>query len=439
MARTLAFLLFAVFSAVAARPAHAASYIALYSQPYDYFGGGREILATDIFVQGRDQFWGQASAAAPAVSVVFLNRAVNGFAALLTPGLYVVPGEEIETPRLSIGVDHTGCGAVGQFRVHEAVVGATGYVSFAADFDARCPNTNARYYGAVRYNSSVPYENPASNRDGGPILIWRSLEHHTWANPPNPSRPPGALWATAVDGFGIIAGRRIWPDILDADWKIVGAADFNSDDSTDLVFQHADGRVAFWLLQGTQLLDGRLATPDRPPGINDQAWRVAAVADVNRDGAPDLLWRHEVNGSLAVWLMNGTSLREGRALSPFAGPVDWWLVAAGDIDGDGYVDLLWRHRSDGRVAFWRMQEERQLSGAVLADPVPLEWELKGLSDVNRDGFLDLVWDNPTLQRAAIWLMRGTSVVAGELLTPSVGANYAPDVIQFNRWILAAVR
>ncbi|MBI3417303.1 MAG: hypothetical protein HY043_18585 [Verrucomicrobia bacterium] len=58
------------------------------------------------------------------------------------------------------------------------------------------------------------------------------------------------------------------PYNLPADWNIVGTGDFNSDGQTDLVLQHDDGSVAFWLLEGTTINLGVVSYT--PP----KGWRV---------------------------------------------------------------------------------------------------------------------------------------------------------------------
>jgi hypothetical protein len=55
-------------------------------------------------------------------------------------------------------------------------------------------------------------------------------------------------------------------------------------------------------------------------GVGDVNWRVKAVADVNGDGKPDLLWQHLTQGWVAVWTMNGATRIEGHLVSPHAIP-----------------------------------------------------------------------------------------------------------------------
>jgi len=50
-----------------------------------------------------------------------------------------------------------------------------------------------------------------------------------------------------------------------------------------------------------------------------------ATADINRDGASDLIWRHRVSGDNVVWYLNGTTIVGAASLPPVA-DTNWELV-----------------------------------------------------------------------------------------------------------------
>jgi hypothetical protein len=37
---------------------------------------------------------------------------------------------------------------------------------------------------------------------------------------------------------------------------------------------------------------------------------IGAVADSNGDGKPDIVWRNQVSGAVAIWIMNGAVISE---------------------------------------------------------------------------------------------------------------------------------
>ena len=42
-----------------------------------------------------------------------------------------------------------------------------------------------------------------------------------------------------------------------------------------------------------------------PRSFSDTLWQIRGVADLNKDGQPDLLWHHQGTGDLYVWFLNG--------------------------------------------------------------------------------------------------------------------------------------
>jgi hypothetical protein len=54
-------------------------------------------------------------------------------------------------------------------------------------------------------------------------------------------------------------------------------------------------------------------------------WKIRAVGDINGDGWPDLIWHHRVTGHVATWLMNGTTMLSGVVIGQ-AADTNWQLV-----------------------------------------------------------------------------------------------------------------
>lgn len=227
----------------------------------------------------------------------------------------------------------------------------------------------------------------------------------------------GAIARWILDGTKQIGGDSVGPGVVaDLGWKVAGMGNFNGDSDTDIIWQHDDGRLSAWLMRGSSLLDGRLLTPAQV----DPAWRIAATADVDGDGRTDLLWQHQTQGYVAVWYMNGTSLRSGALLEPGQVSVlDWKIVGAGDFDGDRDPDLLWHHATTGNLAVWLMNGTRLVEGRALSPGAvsDLDWKVVALTDVNDDKKADIIWEHAD-GRVAVWVMKGTTLGSGLLLTPS---------------------
>lgn len=147
-------------------------------------------------------------------------------------------------------------------------------------------------------------------------------------------------------------------------WRVMAADDFNADRSVDLLFQHLDGTLAIWFMSGLNLVEPKLLEPSHP---GDSDWRVAGTGDLNTDGKPDIVFQHS-DGTLATWMMNGASLTSATLLNPkHPGDRDWRVAGVSDFNRDSKPDLIFQRRSDGALAVWQM-DGIDLIHARLLDP-----------------------------------------------------------------------
>ena len=102
--------------------------------------------------------------------------------------------------------------------------------------------------------------------------------------------------------------------MYDARWKIAGVGDFNRDGKPDIVWRHSQsGDIGAWLMNGLSLLN---SISFNPGTLSDPNWTIAGVIDVNRDNKPDLIWHHVTEGWVGVWYMNGNDLIDSVWLGP---------------------------------------------------------------------------------------------------------------------------
>ena len=105
-------------------------------------------------------------------------------------------------------------------------------------------------------------------------------------------------------------------------WRVVGHGDFNGDGNQDLVFQHSDGTIGFWMMSGTSQASSAMLNPAQPL---DAAWQVSAVLDLNRDGKLYLVVQH-TDGTMAVMYLNGLTLTQTKAFVPSRSDDTGWRI-----------------------------------------------------------------------------------------------------------------
>ena len=148
------------------------------------------------------------------------------------------------------------------------------------------------------------------NADGQDDLAWQHAGN-------------GAVATWLLNGSTVIGSPSFTPDRwTDLNWKVAGVGDFNGDGKSDLLWRHSGtGEVGTWLMNGLSRI---IYSPLSPFSVPDQGWQVGAVTDANGDGKPDLVWQH-TNGSIMIWHMNGTSRVTYPYVTPSL-PVGWRIV-----------------------------------------------------------------------------------------------------------------
>ena len=242
--------------------------------------------------------------------------------------------------------------------------------------------------------------------DGRPDLLWHDLA-------------TGDLLAWTMNGRTLASSQPLGPGrIREPHWRIVGTGDANGDGQADIFWQEqTEGWLAVWLMDGRTLLASELLQPSR---VADTNWKVVAVADMNSDGKPDVVWREETEGWVGVWLMNGLHAAASLAVSPErVGDVRWTIAGAGDFNYDGKQDLLWQHRSEGWLAVWFL-DGVNMTDSLLLSPTAVRdtrWRIAAVSDTNDDGRADLIWREEESGWLVSWEMHGTALVTSASLTP----------------------
>lgn len=172
----------------------------------------------------------------------------------------------------------------------------------------------------------------------------------------------------------------------------------------------------------------------------DTAWGMSS--DPNADGAPDLVFGLEQEGTVLVYPTNRASETSCAAAS--IAPVTIRddnvfnfganLALAGDVDGDGLGDLVVRAASES-AAPSRLFLLRGARGATIFDPKPIELSianaaptlgdgLAGGGDIDGDGYADVVARNGTGSTSSVVILWGSPTGLGdETVLPSAAPDF----------------
>jgi len=203
----------------------------------------------------------------------------------------------------------------------------------------------------------------------------------------------------------------------------VASEDFNGDDLSDLAVAGSSGTVSIWLGDGAGAFPAQTGVPI---GGNPESMR---TADFNNDGAVDLgvgLW-DPVSSEYAVAILLGDGL------GGFATPVNHQVgygassIAVADFDGDGNVDLAVTnlHSNTVSLLFGTGAGGFGPYATVTVGPVWAGPASVAAGDFNGDGWVDLATANSGSDDISV--LRGNG--AGGFLPPlKFVAGFGPSFI-----------
>jgi len=151
-----------------------------------------------------------------------------------------------------------------------------------------------------------------TNGDGRADLVWQNTGD-------------GRLGVWFMNGTQVMSATALSiPRMPTAGWQVRAVGDADGDRRADILWHKSDtGELALWTLNGATVTStARLSISS----MTNTAWQMVGAEDVNGDGKADILWQH-TDGSVATWFLNGSNVLSTARLNPSSATSTDWKVA----------------------------------------------------------------------------------------------------------------
>lgn len=221
-------------------------------------------------------------------------------------------------------------------------------------------------------------------------------------------------WLMSPTGVG---SRGSLSQTLGKEWKVLGVNDVDGDRRADILFMNTTTRmIRLWKMNGLTV-ESSTDIATLAAGLS-----FVGLGDLTADGKADIVFR-SATGEVRAWIMNGPAIvLDSVVENGVARKSSTWIaVGVADLDGDRKGELLWQHRTQGRVDVWLMDGARALSIGDAQPAVRSAWRVVGTPDLNGDGKRDLLLRNPSTNQINGCLMDGREAISGGFIRRTTAA------------------
>jgi RTX calcium-binding nonapeptide repeat (4 copies) len=157
-------------------------------------------------------------------------------------------------------------------------------------------------------------------------------------------------------------------------------------------------------------------------------WDVQVSGDIDSDGYVDLILKNSISGRFAYLSFEPTKISAG--ISPSDGilvGVNWTAAAIGDVDGNLFSDIVWQDNSNGRVYIWGYTYGYSHIPALDIDlgVLGVNWKVEAAKDFDNDGDADILLRNSDTGQVYIYKMQDGHLSGGANVGV-FGANWIVD-------------
>jgi hypothetical protein len=260
--------------------------------------------------------------------------------------------------------------------------------------------------GAFRTNEAMVYTEPNTawtivgdaDFDGNGVtdLLWRNSS-------------TGQVFFMPFNAGGFPSGGAFVHTEPNPAWKIVATPDINGDGKADILWFNSSTRNTYIMLLNGAAIVGEAFGFGK--GFDpDTAWRIEGVGDFSETGQQDqVLWRNTASGRVDLTSSFGSPSPAFFANSTPPNEI----VAVADFNGDAKDDILWRNPNTGAVSMMLIGgvPPTITSNSVIYTEPNLAWKIVAAGDYNGDGKADILWRNDSTGMIYMMLMNGPAIVS----------------------------
>jgi hypothetical protein len=204
------------------------------------------------------------------------------------------------------------------------------------------------------------------------------------------------------------------------DFRVRAMADLDQDGAGDVIYHNpATGLVRKLAFDLTASLNASNPSTRRVTSSIlrvSTGWTLATAVDLTGDGDADIVWQNDTDNVVGLSVMRRSVSSSWQGLSYV--PPPFRIVGSADFDLDGNFDLLWQDRNNGAVYIGKMNRTAYVSFPYLGFANPTQWRVAGTLDYNFDDVPDVLWQNTLTGEIGVWLLNsaGTAVAQWRSIT-----------------------
>jgi hypothetical protein len=186
----------------------------------------------------------------------------------------------------------------------------------------------------------------------------------------------------------------------------LAAADLDRDGRIDIVAGNPFDETVSVLFNTTTFAPSALAFTQTVLAVGEGPQSLA-IGDFNRDGIPDVVTAEKSNGNSSVTVAFGAADGTFGSATPLPGPMASPVgVAVADMNRDGALDVLWMNAGDGTLSVALGNGDGTFQLPVVHDARARAASYLAVSDFNRDGVPDVVLSKRNVDRVSVLIGTG---------------------------------